>query len=257
VPTAIATTTTTTAAAAAATTTTTTTTTAAATTTTTTAAAVRRPTDPDIVRTGDAAKCKVVNGHTVVSYSRAFHASFKCTHTNGACACTTTHPTLSACREFDHIDGTTNTVGSAADCTPPTAGPGCVTSGDVAWATRGHDYCAKFGLACIGATYFGYSTTCTGSAYTFSSQHALSTCRYGMSGQMGTVPGKSTRWTCGSTCPAGSKMDTNTNSCVDIDECTENTDNCSADATCTNKRGSFSCACKSGFTGTGVTCVPL
>jgi hypothetical protein len=52
-------------------------------------------------------------------------------------------------------------------------------------------------------------------------------------------------------------MDILTKSCVDIDECTENTDNCSADATCTNKGGSFSCACKSGFTGTGVTCVPL
>ena len=36
------------------------------TTTTTTTKAPRLPTDPDIVRTGDAPKCEVVNGHTVV-----------------------------------------------------------------------------------------------------------------------------------------------------------------------------------------------
>ncbi|MBT4187214.1 MAG: hypothetical protein HOE14_08385, partial [Gemmatimonadales bacterium] len=38
--------------------------------------AVRSPTDPSIVRTGDAPTCKVVGGHTVVNYSPAFHTSF-------------------------------------------------------------------------------------------------------------------------------------------------------------------------------------
>ena len=40
----------------------------------------------------------------------------------------------------------------------------------------------------------------------------------------------------------------------DIDECTENTDNCHADATCTNSVGSFSCSCNTGYTGDGVSC---
>uniref|UniRef100_A0A0G4F227 Uncharacterized protein n=1 Tax=Chromera velia CCMP2878 TaxID=1169474 RepID=A0A0G4F227_9ALVE len=40
----------------------------------------------------------------------------------------------------------------------------------------------------------------------------------------------------------------------DIDECTLNTHNCDANATCTNTTGSFSCACNVGFNGTGVVC---
>jgi hypothetical protein len=42
--------------------------------------------------------------------------------------------------------------------------------------------------------------------------------------------------------------------CVDVDECTTGTANCSADATCTNTGGSFTCACNPGFSGDGVTC---
>ena len=43
-------------------------------------------------------------------------------------------------------------------------------------------------------------------------------------------------------------------SCSDVNECTENTDNCHANATCTNTSGSFSCACDSGYTGNGASC---
>ncbi|MBK8252007.1 MAG: DUF4215 domain-containing protein [Polyangiaceae bacterium] len=45
--------------------------------------------------------------------------------------------------------------------------------------------------------------------------------------------------------------------CTDNDECTLNTDNCDANATCTNTPGSFTCACNVGFTGNGVTCTNL
>jgi cysteine-rich repeat protein len=45
--------------------------------------------------------------------------------------------------------------------------------------------------------------------------------------------------------------------CSDLDECTLNTDNCSANADCTNIDGGFTCACKAGFSGDGVTCTDI
>ena len=41
---------------------------------------------------------------------------------------------------------------------------------------------------------------------------------------------------------------------ADIDECTTDTDNCDANAVCTDRDGSFSCACNSGYNGDGTTC---
>ena len=40
----------------------------------------------------------------------------------------------------------------------------------------------------------------------------------------------------------------------DIDECFNDTDDCSVNATCTNTVGSFECVCLPGFTGDGITC---
>ena len=45
--------------------------------------------------------------------------------------------------------------------------------------------------------------------------------------------------------------------CADIDECAANTDDCDANATCTNTIGSFTCACNAGFTGDGNTCTDI
>ena len=42
---------------------------------------------------------------------------------------------------------------------------------------------------------------------------------------------------------------------LDIDECAEQIDNCDENAQCTNRPGTFTCACNSGFSGNGVTCV--
>ncbi len=44
------------------------------------------------------------------------------------------------------------------------------------------------------------------------------------------------------------------NASADVDECTEGTDNCNANAACTNTVGSFTCACNEGFSGDGVDC---
>ncbi|HPM47584.1 MAG TPA: calcium-binding EGF-like domain-containing protein, partial [bacterium] len=42
--------------------------------------------------------------------------------------------------------------------------------------------------------------------------------------------------------------------CRDIDECSDNTDNCDANADCKNTAGSFTCECRDGYDGNGVTC---
>ncbi|XP_078488355.1 uncharacterized protein LOC100175634 isoform X2 [Ciona intestinalis] len=49
----------------------------------------------------------------------------------------------------------------------------------------------------------------------------------------------------------------NFNVAADIDECTLGTHNCNTSATCTNTTGSFTCACKTGFTGDGVSCTDI
>ena len=43
---------------------------------------------------------------------------------------------------------------------------------------------------------------------------------------------------------------------LDVDECSSNTHSCDVKAVCTNTQGSYSCACKTEYTGNGTTCVP-
>ena len=45
--------------------------------------------------------------------------------------------------------------------------------------------------------------------------------------------------------------------CSDIDECKASSPVCDVNALCSNTRGSFSCACKLGFSGDGKTCQGL
>merc|ERR1712126_661876 len=44
---------------------------------------------------------------------------------------------------------------------------------------------------------------------------------------------------------------------VQIDECTKKTDNCDDNADCTNTVGSFTCACKAGYSGDGKSCTDI
>ena len=60
---------------------------------------------------------------------------------------------------------------------------------------------------------------------------------------------------CGITCEPGFELVGTV--CVDIDECAQGSDDCHADATCTNTVGSFTCACDAGYTGDGVTCTDI
>jgi cysteine-rich repeat protein len=45
--------------------------------------------------------------------------------------------------------------------------------------------------------------------------------------------------------------------CVDVDECLTNADNCDANAACVNIPGSFLCSCNPGYAGDGVTCADV
>ena len=42
---------------------------------------------------------------------------------------------------------------------------------------------------------------------------------------------------------------------IDIDECKLGSATCSADGSCTNTVGSYSCQCNKGFSGDGKTCI--
>ncbi len=49
----------------------------------------------------------------------------------------------------------------------------------------------------------------------------------------------------------------NSYNCIDIDECANGSDNCSENAICVNTDGGFTCTCKAGYEGDGITCVDI
>ncbi|MGK3982878.1 FG-GAP-like repeat-containing protein [Sorangium sp. So ce136] len=62
---------------------------------------------------------------------------------------------------------------------------------------------------------------------------------------------------CDPTVPCCDGLTCQSGTCTDVDECALGTDNCDANAACTNTAGSFTCACNAGYSGDGVTCTDV
>eukprot|EP00041_Stephanoeca_diplocostata_P037910 m.1459087 g.1459087 ORF g.1459087 m.1459087 type:complete len:2541 (-) comp25124_c0_seq2:179-7801(-) len=60
-----------------------------------------------------------------------------------------------------------------------------------------------------------------------------------------------------SICEAGTALNAQGTSCVNVDECTAGTAACDTHATCADTTGSYTCSCNAGWTGSGVTCADL
>jgi hypothetical protein len=90
---------------------------------------------------------------------------------------------------------------------------------------------------CLGPTTCSKDATCSASTSGYDC-----TCKEGFTGN-GTV-----------CCGDGYVLNVAGNLCNDLNECTSNTDNCSDNAYCYNNPGGFSCQCKPGYLGDGLTC---
>ncbi|WP_437980245.1 FG-GAP-like repeat-containing protein [Sorangium sp. So ce117] len=62
---------------------------------------------------------------------------------------------------------------------------------------------------------------------------------------------------CDATVPCCDGLTCQSGTCADVNECALGTDNCDANAACTNTAGSFTCACNAGYSGDGVTCTDV
>ncbi|WP_437575223.1 FG-GAP-like repeat-containing protein [Sorangium sp. So ce887] len=62
---------------------------------------------------------------------------------------------------------------------------------------------------------------------------------------------------CDPTVPCCDGLTCQSGTCTDVNECALGTDNCDANAACTNTAGAFTCACNAGYSGDGVTCTDV
>jgi len=67
--------------------------------------------------------------------------------------------------------------------------------------------------------------------------------------------GPPTQYFC--SCPPGYVAPSFGGTCTDVDECAAGTDNCDANAACTNAEGTFVCTCNAGYEGSGTSCTDV
>ena len=119
-----------------------------------------------VFQPGQAPRCYISGGRTVVEYTRAaIHPSFKCSHNGNSCKCALTHPThhTGSCKEFDHTDGTKHSV--SGDCS--NTGLNAIDGG---WSSFGKSCSEVCGggfktRQCNSPAPFNGGAQCVGSAY--------------------------------------------------------------------------------------------
>ena len=166
-----------------------------------------------VFQPGQAPRCYISGGRTIVEYTRVkLHPSFKCAHTGNSCKCVVAHPThhTGRCMQFDHTDGTKQSF--SGDCSKTGLNVDAINGGSVdgqwsAWNAGGS--CSKtcgfgsqtFTRTCVGQAHGGKA--CAGSA---SKSQACNT-------QACPVDGTWSGFTyraCSRSCGAGKKLGTRT-----------------------------------------------
>ncbi|MBL8787660.1 MAG: hypothetical protein JNJ59_22345, partial [Deltaproteobacteria bacterium] len=152
----------------------------------------------------------------------------ECQEDTAGCAATAT------CRNNDKAPPTctcpANNAGDGKTCIPCEAGqkPSGNACVDVDECADGLDNCAETGSVCTNLSP-GFSCRCK-------------------------APFVGDGTTCA--CPSGQEP-SGAASCVDIDECARDLDDCDPNATCRNTFPGFTCKCKLGFDGDGQHCLPV
>ncbi|MFO0745476.1 MAG: EGF domain-containing protein [Myxococcota bacterium] len=157
------------------------------------------------------------------------------------------------CQDVDECYAGTDTCNSNASCHNTAGSYTCQCH--AGFTGDGRTCACATGTELVGTTCNDVNECATGSAGCASNATCTNTtgsfvcrCKDGFEGD-----GK----TCTpSPCDPGYKSGPN-NTCVDVDECANNTDDCSVNAVCSNTPGGYRCTCKLGFEGTGAECQPI
>src|SRR5205823_4644889 len=107
----------------------------------------------------------------------------------------------------------------------------------------GKDVCGALGKECVGLV-IGDDATCAGGEIF----GAFESCYSDLGSSVG---GGFAKWDCEDTCPDGTDDPAHTGGCINVDECTLRTDQCSDHAECEDNDVSYSCCCLPGFVGDG------
>ena len=194
---------------------------------------------------GDGVTCADVD--ECASETDNCHANATCTNTTGGftCACNSGYAGDGVtCSDIDECATDNGGCGPASAWTCTNNVGAAPTCADIDECASGTDDCHA-NATCTNTTG-GFTCACdvywTGDGVSCSDIDECATDNGGC--------GPASAWTCTNNVGAAP-------TCADIDECDAGTDDCHANATCTNTTGGFTCACDSGYAGDGVTCADV